>query len=231
MVVKILSWILKKLGWHTMSEAEYQKMVEDANAMMDTCAAVCHERDDAKTELQAAQRRIASVEFMTMEEYLQRQNELDLQLCRQKEENAKVMAQLDEGIEFYRTVEKALAEALHTSDDFGFPSAQTFPGSMSGEARIVENHDGVEYVVVDSRGILPAEINDKLRAEPQLHKRYSMAINCLYQYRMFDTLLRNLVQNGGAEFSLGYNAENQTYELYCRILCRLPKTDKAFTIE
>ncbi len=217
MIIKILSWILKKLGWHTMSEAEYQKMVKDA--------------DDAKTELQAAQRRIATVEFMTMEEYQQRQNELDLQLSRQRDENAEVMAQLDEGIEFYRIVEKALAEALHTSDEFGFPSAQTFPGSMSGEARVVENHDGVEYVVADSRAVLPPEINDKLRAEPQVYKRYSMAISCLYQYRMFDMLLRNIVQNGGAEFSLGYNGENQTYELYCRILCRLPKTDKTFTIE
>lgn len=229
-MIKFFKWLFSKFGYVLITDAEldaFNSKIAYQHSHIDELTA---DRDRYRQLAKELRLRVDSVDFQTMEQWKKQIDEQAVEMSRQREANAELDAKVEKSLAFYRTVEKRLSETLHTTDEFGFPSAQTFPGSVCGQAATISKTDKTEYVVVDGRGTIPLDVFDAIKAEPFVGRRYALALSCLGQYGMFDTILRSIMSNGGVEFSLGYNGDNQTYELYYRVLCRIPDADMAITI-
>lgn len=229
-MIKFFTWLFSKLRYSLVPTTELNDMQDRINYLRSHITDLETDRNYYRQIAHDQKEKIQSVEFRTLEEYKNHQQELEESIAAQEKKNAEVREEIENSLKFYRTVEKRLSEVLHSSDEFGFPSGQVFPGSICGQGKTITNIDGKDYVVVDGRGVLPEEVFDTIKNEPYVNRRYTLALSCLGKYNMFDSIVRSIISNGGVEFSLGYNGENQTYELYYRLLCRVPSANDAINI-
>lgn len=232
-LIRFCKWFLAKFGYKPVTAEEWdnqQQFIDDITEERKRQYTLISEIEASVQSLTKYQEELGVVHKKLQAEnnnYKRQIEDLENKLSEQKRRNDNFRSEVEETLAFYRTVENRLSKALHSSDEFGFPSGQTFPGSICGQAKITTNIDKIDYVVVDGRGVLPEEVFDAIKNEPYVDRQYSLALSCIGQYGMFDNILKSIISNGGVEFSLGYNEENQTYELYYRVLCRVPNADRA----
>lgn len=167
---------------------------------------LCIKYDALKHSHHLAKERIAALKFETMETL----NEVNKELSA---ENDRLQAEIVEAEKYFNEVQRQLSEGMHTDPVFGFAGSRAIPG-----ATIVRPISTIgDVITVAGRTIFDDAITAKINNNPNISEKYWIAINSLTRLGIIEKIADNLLQCGAIQFTLAFNPDCTTSELYYKI--------------
>lgn len=120
--------------------------------------------------------------------------------------------------EYFRAVQKQLADIFENNQAFGFPYSMALPGSvcMSTAPEGFQN----DTTVCRGRVILDDNATRKINSEVNLRDKLMVVIDFLDRYGGLRKIARDMIYNGAVSMTLAYRDLTTTYELFYQIAAR-----------
>jgi len=153
--------------------------------------------------------RIASVEFQTMEQY--------------KTENEKCIKDVEAGEKYYKEVQKQVSNVLHNDLEWKFPNAMAFPGSTVMNTDPGVNKNGEPCFTIKGRIVLPDDVTGVIQHKTSINDKYNVIVNNMVKLGLMDRVVKSMIQFGLIEYTIGYNSDCTTCEVYYQIIVDTPQ--------
>ena len=224
-----MKWILKKiLVWLKLayiSIDEVENMKDTIKYHEENFMQAMSERKEFSELATKLQEQVDALGGISLLEEKRRNDELE-------KRQDKIVASMEEAEEYYKQVQKALSEALHSDPVFGFNKAMAFPGSTSvTTADYTEDGDIGKYTALCGRSIMFDQDTAAVRNLPDMRSTYQYGFNHLLKYGLVDQIARMIVNSGAIQMTYAYNADCTTMELYYDIQVRKPDAYLNITVD
>jgi len=220
-IVRFLVWILGKLGWWSCSLEQHDAECERYDDLRVEKESLVERNKELNRRLNKANKTLDTVQATSIEEQMEINRKLEL-------EQDRINAAMQKSEEYYKTVQEALNKALQENGVYKFDDRLAFPGSTSfngGEYR--ENDE--KYIIVTGRTIMTDEDTSRMKTMPDVRDKYQYAYNHLLQWGLVEKIAKTLVTSGGVAFTIAFNPECTSAEVYYNI--RVKKPDNALIID
>lgn len=220
-IVRFLVWILGKLGWWSCSLEQHDAECKRYDDLRVEKESLVERNKELNRRLNKANKTLDTVQATSIEEQMEINRKLEL-------EQDRINAAMQKSEEYYKTVQEALNKALQENGVYKFDDRLAFPGSTSfngGEYR--ENDE--KYIIVTGRTIMTDEDTSRMKTMPDVRDKYQYAYNHLLQWGLVEKIAKTLVTSGGVAFTIAFNPECTSAEVYYNI--RVKKPDNALIID
>lgn len=192
-----------------------EEMNNTVDSMRDKLMELTQENIKLQDEIKQLNSKYQSVEAESMLKLKNENDELNARLD-------KIMSDCDKAEEFYKTVQEMVSKALSEDSRFKFGSTGGIPGSSHvGVSSGINSNEETE-IVINGRTVFLDEITDKIQHATSMNEKYSIALNQLIKYGLLEKVAQRMIQSGALEFTLGYNQNCTSLELFYQITCKKP---------
>lgn len=147
---------------------------------------------------------------------------LELQKANQELQSKidKIMADCKTAEDYYKSVQKQISEALTEDSRFKFG----FRGGIIGSSHVGSAKDtNSGNILINGRTVFLDEVTEKIQRASSMNEKYYIALNQLIKYGLIEKVSERLIQSGALEFTLGYNQDCTSLELFYQITCVPPE--------
>ena len=218
---KLIDWLYKITGYCP-QEAEIkfaeqlENVVNNYSDVVDRMSKIAQELIDANKKVKELQQQIDECALLDLIELNDRNIGLE-------SENLRLQGEINESKEYYRKIEGELSDIMHNDKRFGFGQNMTFPGSTS----LIGEKSG-DSVLVYGRSVLLDTIAQQIQDTPSMTEKYSIAINYLIKNGLIEKLTRQLISQGAVQFTIGFNENNTSLEIYYALEAKVKENTLEF---
>lgn len=127
-----------------------------------------------------------------------------------------------ENLDYIKELLKQIGDGFHEDRDFSFPHSRAIPGSICVRSVKERDNSTNDEIVTIGRMIMTDDITAKLNEIPDLNTRLGIAIGQIQAYGTADRIVSEMIRSGAIDFSLVYNGNCTSFELFYRILSKRP---------
>jgi hypothetical protein len=222
MIKRFLIWLGKKIGLIFLTQDQYKALMnsnEYYRSAYDHARSEYKDLSEALIELQA---KFDEADATSILEQKKINDELMLK-------QDQIQAAMEKTEEYYKTVQETLSKALHSDAVYGFNRSLAFPGSTAVTTHEYQDSDNERFVVISGRTIVDDATTAVLRTMPDINSKYRHLYNYMVQYGLIDKIARMLVNSGALQFTLAYNSDCTTCEVYYNV--QLKKVENQWVVD
>lgn len=215
---RFLKWLLNQFGLVGITEDQYKLMLSRADYFEEEYKSTLEYNRAIKMEYDELKAKWDSINGTTILEQKERNDALQI---RQDE----IQAAMDKAEEYYKSVQETLSRALHDDSVYGFNKAMAFPGSTAVTThQYTDQNSGAGCMSINGRSILSDQDTAEIRNRASMSEKYQYVFNYLVKYGLIDRIAQMLVNSGAIQFTLAYNTDCTTMEVYYNTQVKIPDT-------
>lgn len=217
--MSFLRWFLKLFGLQVFTDQDVSRQEKLLDAYVHQVEELNHNLNKLSEDHEKLLKDYDIYQIIEKKDLDKRNDELNAQ-------NDKLQKDLEDAIEFFKTVEKSLSKLVESDDCFRFKNAVAIPGSTSIATKVFTGEQENESeIVVSGRTIMDDQTTSLVHQYPSITDKYKIFLNTLIQYGVLDQITKQLLNQGALTMEIGYNEDCTSAEVYYQIRAIRPSTD------